>query len=65
MLSSEIRDGSYSSAFYREISQGLVRLYVRDVRAAFLVSGVAGLARKAMRIRLHHVKRLIHGVFAT
>lgn len=64
-LSSEIADGSYKAAFYRDVSRGLVRLYLRDAHAALNQSGVRGLARKAKRLRLSHVKRLVHRVFAT
>ena len=64
-LSAEIRDGSYRPAFYREISSGLIQLYLRDARSALQSSGVHGLAKKAARVRLHHVKRLLHGAFIT
>lgn len=64
-LSAEIRDGSYRSAFYRDVSAGLISLYVRDARAALRESGVRGLAHKAARLRLCHVKRLMHRVLAT
>jgi poly-gamma-glutamate capsule biosynthesis protein CapA/YwtB (metallophosphatase superfamily) len=61
-LSSEIRDGSYEKHFYREISQGLGRLYFRDARAAFRSGGIPGLVRKAGRVRLRHMKRMLHKV---
>lgn len=62
LLSEEISNGSYKRLFYKEISNGLVRLYVRDARAAFRQSGVQGLTRKVSRLRLRHMKRLLHGV---
>lgn len=65
VLAAEIRDGSYQSAFYREVSPGLIDLYLRDAREALRESGVRGLIRKAARLRLRHVKRLMHRVFAT
>ena len=37
---------------YQEISQSLVKLYLRDARAAFRESGILGLARKTARIRM-------------
>jgi hypothetical protein len=40
-------------------------LYLRDARAALRQSGLRGLARKAARVRLCHLKRLMHRVFAT
>jgi len=40
----------------------LGELYIRDVRAAFRSAGVRGLAVKASRLRLRHVKRLMHRV---
>jgi poly-gamma-glutamate synthesis protein (capsule biosynthesis protein) len=61
-LSGEIADGSAQKLFYREISQNIVKLYVRDVRAAFRSSGLAGLARKTGRVRLRHLRRLAHGL---
>lgn len=59
-LSDEIENGSAKSLFYRDISKGLLRLYARDLRAAYRWSGVRGLVRKAGRVRLRHVHRLIH-----
>lgn len=60
-LSAEIAIGSSKGLFYREISQSLVRLYLRDARAAFRQSGIRGLARKTGRIRMRHLRRLAHG----
>jgi hypothetical protein len=61
-LSAEIGDESYERLFYDDVSQGLARLYMRDARAAFRAAGIRGLARKARRMRLRHVKRLVHKV---
>jgi hypothetical protein len=61
-LSAEIEDGSYKDAFYREVSRGLFRLYVRDARRAFQQHGVRGLAQKASRLRMRHMRRLVHKV---
>ena len=61
-LSAEIDDGSYERLFYHDVSQGLARLYLRDARAAFRAAGIRGLASKARRVRLRHVKRLVHKV---
>jgi hypothetical protein len=58
-LSEEIADGSYEKMFYRDVSPGLFRLYMRDVRSAFRHRGVRGLAIKMSRIRLRHVRRLV------
>jgi poly-gamma-glutamate capsule biosynthesis protein CapA/YwtB (metallophosphatase superfamily) len=60
-LSAEIGDGSSKQRFYQETSQNLVRLYLRDARAAIRESGVVGLARKTARIRMRHLRRLAHG----
>ena len=57
-LSAEFNDGSYEKNF----SRGLGELYIRDVRAAFRSAGVRRLAVKASRLRLRHVKRLMHRV---
>jgi Bacterial capsule synthesis protein PGA_cap len=61
-LSAEISDGSYEDEFYREVSRGLGRLYARDIRAAFRAAGLRGLARKAGRVRMRHVKRFFRRV---
>ncbi len=61
-LSAEIGDGSSKRLFYRDTSQSLVKLYLRDARAAFRESGVLGLARKTSRIRMRHLLRLAHGL---
>ena len=58
-LSEEIADGSYEKMFYRDLSPGLLRLYMRDAHAAFRHRGVRGLAIKMSRIRLRHVRRLV------
>jgi len=61
-LSHEIADGSFERLFYRDVSQGLLRLYMRDVKTACLQAGIRGLARKIRRVRVRHVRRLIHSV---
>jgi hypothetical protein len=61
-LSGEIADGSSPRLFYRDMSQGLMHLYLRDMRAALRQSGLRGVARKAGRVRLRHVKRLVRAV---
>jgi Bacterial capsule synthesis protein PGA_cap len=61
-LSAHITDGSYTHRFHSEISPGLVRLYIRDARKAFEQGGLQGIARKARRIRMRHVRRLVHSV---
>jgi Bacterial capsule synthesis protein PGA_cap len=60
--SREAADGSWKRHFYREISQGLLRVYARDVKAAYRAGGVRALARKASRVRGRHVQRLVHRV---
>ncbi len=61
-LSREISDGRYRRMFYDEVGEDLGNLYLRDVRAAYRQAGVAGLVKKAGRIRLTHVKRLFHKI---
>jgi hypothetical protein len=61
-LSSEITDGSCERQFYREISKGLLNVYSRDVKAAYRSGGMRALARKAIRVRPRHVRRLVHKV---
>ena len=63
-FSGEIADGSSKRLFYQDLSQGLVRLYLRDAHAAFRHSGIRGLARKASRLKMRHVRRLVHRVIA-
>jgi poly-gamma-glutamate capsule biosynthesis protein CapA/YwtB (metallophosphatase superfamily) len=61
-LSQEIADHSYERLFYQDVSRGLLRLYARDARSAFRQSGLRGIARKAARVRMRHIRRLIHKV---
>lgn len=61
-LSRQIEDGSFARAFYRDMSDGMIGLYWRDVRAALRHSGVAGLIRKVGRLRIRHVRRLVRAV---
>jgi hypothetical protein len=61
-ISAAIADGSYERAFYRDMSNGLFRLYVRDAGRAFRQFGMRGLAEKASRVRMRHMKRLVHKV---
>lgn len=61
-LSNEITSGSNARFFYRDVSRGLFRHYLRDARAAFSHSGVPGLARKATRLRMRHIRRLVRKV---
>ena len=61
-LSSEIADGSWERLFYRDISQHLFQFYLRDARTAIQQSGMRGLARKAGRVRMRHVRRLVRKV---
>lgn len=61
-ISGEIADGSCERLFYHDISQGLLRLYARDVKAAYRAGGIQALARKVSRIRTRHVRRLVHRV---
>lgn len=61
-LSEEIANGSFAHLFYRDMSEGMIPLYWRDARAAFHQAGVRGLVRKAGRVRLRHVRRLLHKV---
>jgi Bacterial capsule synthesis protein PGA_cap len=61
-LSCEIHDGSYEKLFYHDASQGMAQLYLRDARAAFRSAGIRGLAHKARRVRMRHVKRLVFKV---
>ena len=63
-LSAELADGSAKDLFYRDVSRGLLRLYARDARAAFRDSGVRGLARKMSRVRVRHIRRAAHRLFA-
>lgn len=63
-LSREILDESYARLFYEDVSRGLLSLYARDARSAFRQSGLRGVARKASRVRMRHVRRLVHKVFS-
>lgn len=61
-LSSELSDGSFERMYYDEVSKDLAGVYFRDIRAAYRSTGLLGLAKKARRIRMRHVKRLVRKV---
>jgi poly-gamma-glutamate capsule biosynthesis protein CapA/YwtB (metallophosphatase superfamily) len=61
-LSREIGNGSFERLFYHDLSQGLLQLYLRDAKMAYRHAGLRGLARKASRLRVCHVRRLVHKV---
>ncbi|MFZ3201034.1 MAG: CapA family protein [Candidatus Acidiferrales bacterium] len=61
-LCGEIAEGSYERLFYEDVSRGLLRLYLRDMRAAFRESGIRGLAEKVSHARMRHAQRLFHRV---
>ena len=63
-LSSEISDHSYRRLFYEDVSRGLLQLYSRDARSAFRQSGARGIFRKASRLRMRHIRRLLHKAWA-
>lgn len=59
-LSDEIQDGSYRSRFYKDIGAGLFQRHFRDVGMAFRQGGLKGLLGKFGRVRMRHVRRLVH-----
>jgi hypothetical protein len=61
-VSDSIRDGSSAQHFYDDMSRGLVRRQLRDVRAAFRRAGPVGVVRKLGRLRRRHLLRLWHWV---
>jgi hypothetical protein len=61
-LSAEVSDGSYARLFYHDMAQGMMALQLRDARTAFRQAGIRGLVRKAGRVRMRHVRRLVHKV---
>jgi Bacterial capsule synthesis protein PGA_cap len=61
-LSREFEYGTAARRFYEDVSPSLIPLYIRDVKAAFRESGMAGVVRKAKRARVRHLRRLLHGV---
>jgi hypothetical protein len=61
-LSKELATGEYQRMYYDEAARGLGGLYLRDVRAAYRSGGIAGVARKAGRLRMRHVKRFVRKV---
>lgn len=63
-LSDEISDHSFERLFYQDVSRGLLQLYSRDARSAFHQNGFRGVVRKASRLRMRHIRRLLHKVWA-
>jgi len=61
-LSNEIADGSARRLFYQDLSRGIAQLYIRDLSAAFRASGLRGLIGKVGRLRMRHVRRVVHGL---
>lgn len=61
-LAKEIADGSFARLFYRDVSRDLISFYLRDVGTALHQAGLRGLTRKAARIRMRHLRRLVHTV---
>jgi hypothetical protein len=61
-LSEEILDGSFERMFYQDMSQVLLRLYLREARRAYRAGGLRALARRAIRMRVRHVRRLVRAV---
>lgn len=59
-LSREIADGSYRKLFYQDMGEGLVNRQFRDTWIAYRRAGVRGVATKIGRLRMRHVRRLVH-----
>jgi hypothetical protein len=59
-VSQEIADGSYRKVFYQDMGQGLVRRQIRDTLIAYRRAGVRGVANKLRRLRMRHIRRLVH-----
>jgi capsule synthesis protein PGA_cap len=58
-VSREIEDGSFRTAFYDDMSSGLVRRQLRDAVRAYRNAGARGLVAKLRRARLKHLRRLL------
>ena len=58
-LSDEIEDGSYERLFYRDIAQGIAKDCFRDARAAYRISGLSVVARKARLMRAGKLRRFV------
>jgi Bacterial capsule synthesis protein PGA_cap len=63
-LSEEISDHSFERLFYQDVSRGLLHLYSRDAKSAFRQAGIRGVVRKAGRLRMRHIRRLLHKAWA-
>jgi hypothetical protein len=63
-LSDEISDHSFERLFYEDMSRGLLQLYTRDARSAFRQNGFRGVVRKVRRLRMRHIRRLLHKAWA-
>jgi Bacterial capsule synthesis protein PGA_cap len=61
-LSIELSDGTFAQKFYDEVAKDLGHVYLRDIRAAYRSGGWKALAKKARRVRMRHVRRLVHKV---
>jgi hypothetical protein len=63
-LSNEIAGRSFERLFYQDVSRGLLHLYSRDAKSAFRQAGIRGVVRKASRLRMRHIRRLLHKAWA-
>jgi hypothetical protein len=63
-LSNEIADRSFQRLFYQDVSRGLLHIYSRDAKSAFRQAGIRGVVRKAGRLRMRHIRRLLHKAWA-
>jgi len=62
-VSEEIRHGTYRHRFYADVGRDLFHRQFRDMRTAFTRGGINGVARKLTRLRMRHLKRVLHGTF--
>lgn len=61
-ISTAIENGSYRRQFYKDMSPDLVKNQLRDTVAAYRDTGMKGIVDKLTRLRIRHIRRLVHKV---
>jgi hypothetical protein len=59
-VSREILDGSYERAFYKDLGSHFLEAHMRDLSLAFSRAGMRGVFSKLARLRLGHLRTLLH-----
>jgi hypothetical protein len=59
-VSREILDGSYEHAYYKDLGSNFLQAHLRDLSLAFNRAGMRGVFSKLARLRVGHLRTLLH-----